>query len=474
MLLRRNNQDMLPMVLTLALSSGKLVGSQGVHQEEHYEPSPYHYEYKVHDDKEYLGFGAEEEGDGKDNVVGFYHVQLPDGRLQKVTYTVNGYGGYIADVAYDGEAAHPSYHGGGGHGGGHRFGKSLAQEPFQRRPDISVESGRSGKALAREPFQQKPKISVQSERVGKSHFEKQEENNFSGVFFGASSRHSNSAPSEIKEHFQRKPSISDRSGKSKLELKLEEHNFSQGLFGSLSGQPNIVPSEIEEQKKSIPEPNQNTFPRSEDQPSSKKPFTLEHKPLKRVFKKFDQSKVSQPKSKPFTTFAKADPQNFKSKPANFGGQKRTFTNQDSNKGNQEKSKPSTFSSGSPKTLDEFLKTFESKSSSFGKGKKPFTNQGFNKGKNKPSSGSPKTLDEFLKTFEPKSSKLSQLKSSQKKAPKVSSESTFGSFRSSPPPFDSSSSSSRRSEQSRSSKNLKGSSNQSKKSSLIVHRPLAPQ
>merc|ERR1719320_1064701 len=436
MLLRRNNQDMLPMVLTLALlSSGKLVGSQGVHREEHYEPSPYRYEYEVHDDKVYLGFGAEEEGDGKDNVVGFYHVQLPDGRLQKVTYTVNGYGGYIADVAYDGEAVHPSYHGGGGHGGGHQFGKSLAQEPFQIIPAIPVESGRSGKA-----FQQKPKISVQSERAGKSHFEKQEENNFSGVFFGASSRHSNSAPSEIKEHFQRKPSISDRSGKSKLELKLEEHNFSQGLFGSSSGQSNIVPSEIEEQKKSIPEPNQNTFSRSEDQPSSNKTFTLEHKPLKRVFKKFDQSKVSQPKSKPFATFAKADPQNFKSKPANFGGQKRTFTNQDSNKGNQEKSKPPTFSSGSPKTLDEFLKTFESKSSSFGKGKKSFTNQGFNKGKNKPSSGSPKTLDEFLKTFEPKSSKLSQLKSSQKKAPKVSSESTFGSFRSSPPPFDSSSNS----------------------------------
>merc|ERR1719317_1904941 len=321
-----NIKAMLPVVVALALSASKLVGGQGAHHEEHYEPSPYHYEYKVHDDKVYLGFGAEEEGDGKDNVHGFYNVKLPDGRLQKVTYTVNGYGGYIADVTYDGKAVHPSYHGGGGHGGGHRFGKSLAQEPFQRRPDIAVESGRSGKALAREPFQQKTKIAVQSERVGKSHFEKQEDNNFSGVFFGAS-----------------------------------------------SGQPNIVPSEIEEQKKLIPEPNQNTFPRSEDQPSSKKPFTLEHKPLKRVFKKFDQSKVSQPKSKPFTTFAKADPQNFKSKPANFGGQKRTFTNQDSSKGKQEKSKPSTFSSGSPKTVDEFLKTFESKSSSFGKGKKPFTN-----------------------------------------------------------------------------------------------------
>merc|ERR1719513_209449 len=270
MLLRRNNQDMLPMVLTLALSSGKLVGSQGVHREEHYEPSPYRYEYEVHDDKVYLGFGAEEEGDGKDNVVGFYHVQLPDGRLQKVTYTVNGYGGYIADVAYDGEAVHPSYHRGGGHGGGHQFGKSLAQEPFQIIPAIPVESGISGKA-----FQQKPKISVQSERAGKSHFEKQKENNFSGVFFGSSSRHSNSAPSEISENFQRRPSISplsDRSGKSNLE-KLEKPNFSQGFFGSTFGKSSSFPSESEEQKKSIPELNQNTFPRQEDQPSSKRPFT---------------------------------------------------------------------------------------------------------------------------------------------------------------------------------------------------------
>ena len=57
------------------------------------EPSPYHYEYKVHDDKEYLEFGQEEEGDGKDNVQGYYHVQLPDGRLQRVDYHVNGYSG---------------------------------------------------------------------------------------------------------------------------------------------------------------------------------------------------------------------------------------------------------------------------------------------------------------------------------------------------------------------------------------------
>merc|ERR1719233_775320 len=195
MLLSRNNKDMLPLVLTLTLSVGELVGGQGVHHEEHYEPSPYGYEYKVHDDKVYLDFGAEEEGDGKDNVHGFYHVQLPDGRLQKVTYTVNGYSGYIADVTYDGEAVHPVYHAGGGHDDGHTFRKPLALETFQIIPQTTVTRDRIGKSL-----------DVTKERP-----------NFSG-FIGSSSRHSNSVPSGI-ESLQRSPATtieSDISGKSFL------------------------------------------------------------------------------------------------------------------------------------------------------------------------------------------------------------------------------------------------------------------
>ena len=43
---------------------------------------------------------------------GEYHVLLPDGRLQTVTYHVDdAYGGYIADVKYTGHAiAHPAPH----------------------------------------------------------------------------------------------------------------------------------------------------------------------------------------------------------------------------------------------------------------------------------------------------------------------------------------------------------------------------
>merc|ERR1711881_632181 len=42
-------------------------------------------------------------------TTGSDHVALPGGRVQTVTYTVDGYGGYSAQVSYDGQAAFPEY-----------------------------------------------------------------------------------------------------------------------------------------------------------------------------------------------------------------------------------------------------------------------------------------------------------------------------------------------------------------------------
>ncbi|XP_068209730.1 pro-resilin-like isoform X2 [Palaemon carinicauda] len=51
-------------------------------------------------------FGHQEARDG-DDTQGSYYVQLPDGRLQRVSYRVDGDDGYIADVTYQGEARYP-------------------------------------------------------------------------------------------------------------------------------------------------------------------------------------------------------------------------------------------------------------------------------------------------------------------------------------------------------------------------------
>merc|ERR1712209_259490 len=45
--------------------------------------------------------------DGASNVQGSYTVALPDGRIQTVTYTSNGYDGFVADVSYTGTAVYP-------------------------------------------------------------------------------------------------------------------------------------------------------------------------------------------------------------------------------------------------------------------------------------------------------------------------------------------------------------------------------
>jgi len=70
------------------------------------EPAKYAFSWAVKDDYTNNNYGQDENRDGY-AASGSYYVALPDGRLQKVTYSVNGDGGYVADVSYEGEPQYP-------------------------------------------------------------------------------------------------------------------------------------------------------------------------------------------------------------------------------------------------------------------------------------------------------------------------------------------------------------------------------
>ena len=68
----------------------------------------YNYAYAAADDYSGVNFGQTENRDGY-ATSGSYNVALPDGRIQTVTYRVDGDSGYIADVQYSGEAKYEPY-----------------------------------------------------------------------------------------------------------------------------------------------------------------------------------------------------------------------------------------------------------------------------------------------------------------------------------------------------------------------------
>lgn len=59
-----------------------------------YDPVKYDFTWNVYDSPSANNYGQKETRDG-DNTVGSYHVLLPDGRTQKVSYTVDSYGGIL-------------------------------------------------------------------------------------------------------------------------------------------------------------------------------------------------------------------------------------------------------------------------------------------------------------------------------------------------------------------------------------------
>merc|ERR1711953_952908 len=70
-----------------------------------FDPPVYTFAYAVKDDYTGVDFGQKETRENYD-TVGEYHVELPDGRVQIVSYTVDK-NGFVADIKYEGEAVYP-------------------------------------------------------------------------------------------------------------------------------------------------------------------------------------------------------------------------------------------------------------------------------------------------------------------------------------------------------------------------------
>ncbi|XP_050720282.1 pro-resilin-like [Eriocheir sinensis] len=69
-------------------------------------PANYNFNWAVNDAPSGNNYGQQESRQG-DNTQGSYYVHLPDGRLQRVDYTVSGDSGFVAQVTYEGQAQFP-------------------------------------------------------------------------------------------------------------------------------------------------------------------------------------------------------------------------------------------------------------------------------------------------------------------------------------------------------------------------------
>merc|ERR1711997_471313 len=107
-------------------------------EEEKFEPQPYKYEYGVQDDYSKAAFAKSETQNEVGAVTGSYKVNLPDGRIQTVTYTADPVNGYKAVVSYEGEPVYPPEpeegYGNGGYPGVRRSGPAPA--PVQARAPL--------------------------------------------------------------------------------------------------------------------------------------------------------------------------------------------------------------------------------------------------------------------------------------------------------------------------------------------------
>merc|ERR1711963_991791 len=97
-----------------------------VEEEEEFLPQPYKYEYGVQDDYTKAAFAKSESQNEVGAVTGSYKVNLPDGRIQTVTYTADPVHGYKAVVSYEGEPVYPPEP---EEGYGNAYKKQLRQQP---------------------------------------------------------------------------------------------------------------------------------------------------------------------------------------------------------------------------------------------------------------------------------------------------------------------------------------------------------